>query len=139
MARLKRAEPTCGWPAVSTAGEILKRHGLVGYRRWKTAGNGPSPEPEGPNAARAGDHHGWLQTGDGWRCQPLTVMDSSCCCLLALEATGSTAEDEAWPSFELTFEQNGLPDRFRSDNGLSAEGKGACSQWLLVRQHALAA
>lgn len=29
MARLKRAEPCCGWPAVSTAGEILKRHGLV--------------------------------------------------------------------------------------------------------------
>ncbi|TIV94490.1 MAG: helix-turn-helix domain-containing protein, partial [Mesorhizobium sp.] len=22
-----RAEPGCGWPAVSTAGEILKRHG----------------------------------------------------------------------------------------------------------------
>ncbi|TIS61877.1 helix-turn-helix domain-containing protein, partial [Mesorhizobium sp.] len=37
MARLKRAEPSCGWPAVSTAGEILKRHGLVGRRRrrWR--------------------------------------------------------------------------------------------------------
>nr|WP_263487336.1 helix-turn-helix domain-containing protein [Mesorhizobium sp. CA4] len=32
--------------AVSTAGEILKRHGLVGRRRarWRAAGNGPWPD-----------------------------------------------------------------------------------------------
>ncbi|RWB50226.1 MAG: transposase, partial [Mesorhizobium sp.] len=30
---------------------------------------------------------------------------------------GSTSEGEAWPVFERTFEENGLPDRFRSDNG----------------------
>ncbi|MBZ9992149.1 helix-turn-helix domain-containing protein, partial [Mesorhizobium sp. BH1-1-5] len=73
MARLKRAEPSCGWPAVSTAGEILKRHGLVGRRRrrWRAAGNGPWPEPEGPNALWTGDHKGWFRTGDGWRCEPL--------------------------------------------------------------------
>lgn len=28
MARLKLAEPRCGWPGVSTAGELLKRHDL---------------------------------------------------------------------------------------------------------------
>ncbi|UCI06747.1 helix-turn-helix domain-containing protein [Mesorhizobium sp. B1-1-8] len=38
MARLKRAEPSCSWPAVSTAGEILKRHGLVGRRVGARAG-----------------------------------------------------------------------------------------------------
>jgi len=119
MARLKRAEPCCGWPAVSTAGEILKRHGLVGRkrRRWKAAGNGPWPEASEPNAVWTGDHKGWFRTRDGWRCEPLTVMDASSRYLLALEATGSTAEAEAWPVFERLFEEHGLPDRFRSDNG----------------------
>ena len=119
MARLKRAEPFSGWPAVSTAGEILKRHGLVGRkrRRWKAAGNGPWPEASEPNAVWTGDHKGWFRTRDGWRCEPLTVMDASSRYLLALEATGSTAEAEAWPVFERLFEEHGLPDRFRSDNG----------------------
>ncbi len=119
MARLKRAEPCCGWPAVSTAGEVLKRHGLVGRkrRRWKAAGNGPWPEASEPNAVWTGDHKGWFRTCDGWRCEPLTVMDASSRYLLALEATGSTADAEAWPVFERLFEEHGLPDRFRSDNG----------------------
>nr|WP_245520881.1 MULTISPECIES: DDE-type integrase/transposase/recombinase [unclassified Mesorhizobium] len=64
-----------------------------------------------------GDHKGWFRTRDGWRCEPLTVMDASSRYLLALEATGSTADDEAWPVFERLFEEHGLPDRLRSDNG----------------------
>ncbi|MER9418335.1 integrase core domain-containing protein [Mesorhizobium sp. M0306] len=44
-------------------------------------------------------------------------MDASSRYLLALEATGSTADDEAWPVFERLFEEHGLPDRLRSDNG----------------------
>jgi putative transposase len=119
MARLKRDAPSEAWPAVSTAGEILKRHGLVGRRRvrWRAQGNGPWPEPEGPNAVWTGDHKGWFRTRDGWRCEPLTVMDASSRYLLALAATGSTAEAEAWPVFERLFEEHGLPDRLRSDNG----------------------
>jgi transposase InsO family protein len=119
MARLQRAEPFSGWPAVSTAGEILKRHGLVGRkrRRWKAVGNGPWPAASEPNAVWTGDHKGWFRTRDGWRCEPLTVMDASSRYLLALEATGSTADAEAWPVFERLFEEHGLPDRFRSDNG----------------------
>jgi hypothetical protein len=70
-----------------------------------------------PNAVWTGDHKGWFRTRDGWRCEPLTVMDASSRYLLALEATGSTADSEAWPVFERLFEEHGLPDRFRSDNG----------------------
>jgi putative transposase len=119
IGRLERIEPWCAWPAVSTAGEILKRHGLVGRRRrrWHAAGNGPWPEPAGPNAVWTGDHKGWFKTGDGQRCEPLTVMDASSRYLLALEATSSTSDEEAWPVFERLFEEYGLPDRLRSDNG----------------------
>jgi transposase InsO family protein len=120
MARLKRAAPELIWPSASTAGAILKRHGLVSGRkraRLRACGNGPWPQAEGPNAVWTGDHKGWFRTRDGWRCEPLTVMDASSRYLLALEATGSTADEEAWPVFERLFEEHGLPDRFRSDNG----------------------
>lgn len=120
VARLKRTAPELVWPSASTAGAILARHGLVSARkrtRLRACGNGPWPEPQGPNAVWTGDHKGWFRTRDGWRCEPLTVMDASSRYLLALEATGSTAEAEAWPVFERLFEKHGLPDRFRSDNG----------------------
>ena len=120
VARLKRTAPELVWPSASTAGAILARHGLVSARkrtRLRACGNGPWPEPQGPNAVWTGDHKGWFRTRDGWRCEPLTVMDASSRYLLALEATGSTADAEAWPVFERLFEEHGLPDRFRSDNG----------------------
>jgi transposase InsO family protein len=120
VARLKRTAPELVWPSASTAGAILARHGLVRARkrtRLRACGNGPWPEPQGPNAVWTGDHKGWFRTRDGWRCEPLTVMDASSRYLLALEATGSTADAEAWPVFERLFEEHGLPDRFRSDNG----------------------
>lgn len=117
--RLKRKEPGIAWPAISTANEILKRHGLVGPRRkrWRASGNGPWPEPHGPNAVWTADHKGWFKTRDGRRCEPLTVMDASSRYLLALEATRSTSQEEAWPVFERLFKEHGLPDRLRSDNG----------------------
>ncbi len=119
VARLSRLEPSQAWPSVSTAGEILKRAGLVGARRrhWHAAGNGPWPEPAGPNAVWTGDHKGWFRTRDGQRCEPLTVIDAATRFLLALEATQSTSEAAAWPVFERLFGEHGLPDRFRSDNG----------------------
>lgn len=120
VARLKRRHPEEAWPAVSTAGEILKRHGLVKGRargRWKACGNGPFPEPDAPNAVWTADHKGWFRTRDGGRCEPLTVMDAKSRYMLGLEAVGSTAADEAWPVFERLFHGHGLPQRLRSDNG----------------------
>ncbi|WP_245262752.1 helix-turn-helix domain-containing protein [Mesorhizobium sp. LSJC269B00] len=120
VARLRRTAPEFMWPSASTVGAILARHGLVRARkrpRLRACGNGPWPQPQEPNAVWTGDHKGWFRTRDGWRCEPLTVMDASSRYLLALEATGSTADSEAWPVFERLFEEHGLPDRFRSDNG----------------------
>ena len=112
----------------STAGEILKRHGLVKGRsraRWKATGNGPWPEPGEPNALWTADHKGWFRTSDGKRCEPLTVMDAKSRYMLGLEATGSTAESEAWPVFERLFHEFGLPERLRSDNGQPFASAGA--------------
>ncbi|WP_334166219.1 IS481 family transposase [Tepidimonas sp.] len=117
---LRHHVPSRPWPSASTIGEILRRHGLVQGRRrarWKAAGGGPWPDPEGPNAVWSADHKGWFRTRDGQRCEPLTVMDGASRYLLGLEACGSTADAEAWPVLERLFWTYGLPDRFRTDNG----------------------
>ena len=126
-ARLQRRHPELDWPASSTIGEILKRHGLVKGRpraRWKGCGNGPWPEPDAPNAVWSADHKGWFRTRNGARCEPLTVMDAKSRYMLALVAVGSTSTEEAWPVFERLFHEYGLPDRLRSDNGPPFAGAG---------------
>jgi transposase InsO family protein len=128
LARLKRRDPVAAWPVASTAGEILKRHGLVKGRsraRWRATGNGPWPAPERPNEVWSADHKGWFRTGDRQRCEPLTVIDAKSRYVLGLEAVGSTAESEAWPVFERLFREFGLPERLRSDNGAPFASAGA--------------
>jgi putative transposase len=127
VARLQRRHPDLVWPAASTTGEILKRHGLVKGRpraRWKGCGNGPWPEPDAPNAVWSADHKGWFRTRNGARCEPLTVMDASSRYMLGLVAVSSTSDEQAWPVFERLFQEYGLPDRMRSDNGPPFAGVG---------------
>jgi putative transposase len=120
VARLGLDDPQTVWPSASTAGEILKRHGLVkGAKRarWHACGTGPFAPAEEANAVWSADHKGWFRTKDKRRCEPLTVMDAYSRCVLGLEALGSTSDAEAWPVFARLFHEYGLPERLRSDNG----------------------
>jgi putative transposase len=120
VAYLRRREGETAWPSPSTAGEILKRHGLVqrrGRARWRGFGTGPFREVLRANSVWSADHKGWFRMRNGQRCEPLTVMDNKSRYLLKMAACGSTGEEEAWPVFERAFEEYGLPDRIRSDNG----------------------
>lgn len=120
VARLRLKEPDAAWPAASTAGAILKRHGLVKGRRrarWHGCGTGPFAPVDEANAVWSADHKGWFRTRDGKRCEPLTVMDGFSRAVLGLEALNSTSDAEAWPVFARLFHEYGLPERLRSDNG----------------------
>jgi transposase InsO family protein len=120
VAYLRRQDGETVWPSASTAGEILKRHGLVqtrGRARWRGFGTGPFREVVRANSVWSADHKGWFRMKDGQRCEPLTVMDNKSRYLLKLTACGSTGDEEAWPVFERAFADYGLPDRLRSDNG----------------------
>lgn len=118
-ARLRRLSPELAWPAASTVGEILKRHGLVGRRRfrWRATGTGPFAPVREPNDVWSADYKGWFRTRDRKRCEPLTVLDAASRHCLALEACATTGDAEAWPVFERLFHEHGLPRRLRSDNG----------------------
>lgn len=120
VARLRLDHPQLVWPAASTAGEILKRAGLVAprHRRRRAPPTlGGLTTPERPNHVWAVDHKGWTRLGDGRRCEPLTMTDSFSRYLLALSAGSSTREEEARPWFEQAFSEFGLPWVIRSDNG----------------------
>ena len=79
MDYLRREGPPGGWPADSTAGEILKRAGLVRprVRRHRVA---PYSEPfrdcGGPNETWSADFKGDFRLGNARRCYPLTISDN---------------------------------------------------------------
>lgn len=120
VAKLAQDHPGLDWPAPSTAGEILKRAGLVDGRRPRRRAP-PSPfgltVPQRPNQVWAADYKGWIRLGDGSRCEPLTLTDGFCRYLLTLSCGAGTTEAEARPVFQAAFAEFGLPEAIRSDNG----------------------
>lgn len=117
---LCRREPNIKWPAVSTFGEILSRHGLTVPRRRcrKTqAYEQPFVGCDYPNAVWSGDLKGWFTTGDGVRCDPLTISDNHSRMLLRCQAVTPTNHEAIQPVFEAAFREYGLPQAIRTDNG----------------------
>ena len=117
---LRKRRPKWPWPAASTAGDILKRHGLVKARRRR-----PQPRHPGrpkfvaraPNDLWTGDFKGEFLTGDHRYCYPLTVADRCSRFLLSCEGQLSTAGAGAHPVFECLFRERGLPRGILTDNG----------------------
>jgi transposase InsO family protein len=115
---LVRDNPRQPWPAVSTAGEWLKRAGMVQTRRK------PNRPPTGPiklraanepNKTWAADFKGDFALQGGKRCYPLTITDQASRFLLLCRAQPSVAG--AREGFEWAFREYGLPDVIRTDNG----------------------
>lgn len=108
------------WPAASTIGRILARHGMVVPRRRSRRGP-PYTQPfracSAPNTVWCADFKGWFQTGDGSRCDPLTITDAYSRYLLACRVLPQTRYLNVKPVFETVFREYGLPDVIRTDNG----------------------
>ena len=76
QANLKQLHPQWEIPAPSTIGELLKRHGLVKSRQRRRQWPHPLADltpARAPNEVWATDCKGWFRTGDGQRCDPLTI------------------------------------------------------------------
>ncbi len=137
---LERRQGARQWPAASTIGEILKRHGLTVARRSRrrtTPSAGPMSECAGANEVWCADFKGWFPTGDGVRCTPLTITDGHTRLILRCQAmVGATGFDEVRPLFEATFREFGLPRAIRTDNGppfasVGLQGLSRLSVWWL--------
>ena len=106
--------------AVSTAGQILRRHGLVvsrkHTRRSEIYPHGLT-QSEGCNEVWCVDFKGWFKLGDGSRCDPLTITDGHSRFLIRCQAMWQPKMEEVQSVFEAAFRQYGLPRVIRSDNG----------------------
>ena len=117
---LQRTEPENTWPAVSTAGAILKRAGLVKKRkrrrRWRHPGH-PLLKADRPNELMTVDFKGEFRLGDKSVCYPLTIQDRFSRYVLACQGLASPRLDDVRCAMEGLFREVGLPERIRTDNG----------------------
>ena len=107
-------------PAVSTASDILKRHGLVKpmkKRRRKHPGC-TLTTAHGPNDIWSVDYKGQFRMRNGIYCYPLTVCDMRTRYLLGIDAHDTVSLARTKAHFTRIFEEYGLPGRIRSDNGV---------------------
>ncbi|HKO43067.1 MAG TPA: integrase core domain-containing protein [Pyrinomonadaceae bacterium] len=134
---LRDERPELKWPADSTAGEILKRAGLVKPRKWRRR-VAPYSEPFGeccaPNQSWSADFKGDFLLGNGRRCYPLTISDNFSRYLLLCRALERPRHDEVQYWFEWVFREAGLLEVIRIDNGapfasLALGGISQLSKW----------
>lgn len=125
---LQRKKPEISWPAASTIGALFDREGLTVKRRLRRR-TPPSSAPfahcGAANDVWCIDFKGWFRTGDGSRCEPLTLCDAYSRYLLRCQAVSRTDEHHVWPIIDAGFREFGLPNRLRSDNGSPFASSGA--------------
>jgi transposase InsO family protein len=121
-AELEREPPpegTSSWPAASTIGDILKRAGLIepaSSRRARKEVEEEAVEADAVNEEWAADFKGYFRTRDGHRCDPLTISDTAIRFVYAIKIVAPRSA-ETRRAFVPVFEEFGLPDAIRIDNG----------------------
>jgi putative transposase len=139
LARLEQMHPDMTWPALSTASEILRRHGLVKHR-LKRHHTPPYTEPfkscNEPNAVWSADYKGQFRLGNGKLCYPLTITDNYSRYLLGCWALERPSYEQTQPWFEWSFREYGLPYAIRTDNGtpfasVAVGGLSRLSVWFI--------
>jgi putative transposase len=136
-ASLQKTFSSVPWPAASTIGDCLRRNGLVKPRKRRThvpPATQPFVECLAPNDVWCADFKGWFRTGDGRRCEPLTLTDAYSRFLLCCQALARTGFAQVQPWFERMFREHGLPRAIRTDNGppfasVGVGGLSALSIW----------
>jgi putative transposase len=120
---LAHEHPSSDLPAVSTIAKILARRGLAKGRSRRRRGQIVRLEPKSltvPSAANevwAVDYKGWFKTGDGCRCDPLTITDLYSRYVLCVRAVPATTQRITRGVFQRVFRRCGLPEAIRVDNG----------------------
>lgn len=119
LAKLLEIYPDEIWPSPTRLYEIFKEYHLVTKRRIKRkiASTAPLGHITKCNDTWAIDLKGWFLTGDGRRCEPLTITDCDSRFLICCTHLDKHPVEYVWPVLDRAFREYGLPDRIRSDNG----------------------
>jgi len=127
LAWLGPRHPGLELPAISTAGDLLARRGLVKKRRRRRRHTHPGVVPavtHEPNDLWTADFKGHFKTRDSVYCYPLTVADQHTRFLLACQGLSSIHGWRVRPVFERLFREYGLPRAIRTDNGVPFATRG---------------
>jgi transposase InsO family protein len=126
--RLELDHPQVAWPAASTIGDLLARTGLS-VRRKRVRHSPPRTAPlahcKEANDTWSMDFKGWFRTGDGSRCDPLTIQDQASRYLIRLALVERLDSHHVWAVLDAAFREFGLPNLIRSDNGSPFASTGA--------------
>ena len=127
LPHLARTRPELALPGLSTAGEFLRRAGLCAApkrrRRHRGAVNAGAAASH-PNHTWTIDFKGQFRLADRTLCYPLTVADAFSRYLLCVDARPGTNLAGVVPSVRGLFQEHGLPERIKSDNGSPFAGSG---------------
>jgi transposase InsO family protein len=106
-------------PSETSIGNILKKHNLSvpRYYRRHVAATAPLSACLEPNDTWLYDFKGWFLTGDGSKCEPLTITDGFSRFLIECEHMNRKRSIDVWRVLERAFLEYGLPNKMRSDNG----------------------
>lgn len=117
---LRRRHPDWHLPSPSTAHDVIKRAGLVKKRRksLKRPHPGrPLTPMDQPNAVWTADFKGQFKTLDGLYVYPLTIQDGYSRFLLQVHGMLHPRLEPTKDVFTRAFQEYGLPERIRTDNG----------------------
>jgi len=119
LIKLEEKYPEENWPSPTRLYEIFKEHHLVNSRkiRSRVPATAPLGDLTACNNTWAVDFKGWFLTGDGRKCEPLTITDCYTRYLIRCTHLEKHSVEYVWPIFDEAFREYGLPDRLRSDNG----------------------
>jgi putative transposase len=128
LAIAARRDPDAAWPSRSTVCDLLKARGLVAPRRRRPrsdhAPRAPLTAITAANQVWTTDFKGEFRTRDGRYCHPLTVRDGFSRFVLRCDALLDRGYVATRGRFERAFQEYGLPERIRSDNGGPFAGLG---------------
>lgn len=118
--------PELELPSESTFAAVLKRNGLVRPRRKRTKSTpytAPLGHAQHPNAVWSIDFKGDFAIGRT-RCYPLTITDAYSRFIIAIVALTSTKTNVVKRALQRVFDEYGLPEAIRSDNGSPFSSRG---------------
>ena len=115
-------------PSKTTIYNILHAEGYVSKRRRRQRVS-PFPKPfasvSSVNDVWSADFKGQFRLRNGSYCYPLTVMDHHSRFLLCCQGLEGPKFCETQAAFKRLFEEYGLPERIRTDNGTPFASKAA--------------
>ena len=133
-ARLERDHSNWNcYPAISTIGLFLRKQNLTcprKRRRKATPTEPPLTSGRYVNQVWSADFKGYFKTGNGSRCNPLTISDYASRYLLCCRHVDRMSYELVKMRFERVFREYGLPEVIRTDNGtpFSSRGLGGLSR-----------